>query len=261
MASVTSIIKEIKQPRGGYLPIASFDRINLFDDNILHKKENIHASLVGLAVDYLSRMMLGTNSEDAFGISMKGAKISSLMYPQYYRDARCLLNNISGLDDNSIVNACKLVSFDVWYRSPDAALSSRNYRFIDPDNYTISNIRVLVKRCESFWKSYGPIVKDGFSFEPNGYTSIVSAGDGDFLTKDCLWDLKVTKKEVNSKHTLQILMYWIMGKHSGNPIFNNIRYLGFYNPRRNIVYRYDTSLLDKEIIGFVENSIICYKKE
>ena len=54
-----------------------------------------------------------------------------------------------------------------------------------------------------------------FTFEPTGYTKIVNAGDGDFLTKDTLWDFKVSKSKIDRKQTLQILMYWIMGKHSG----------------------------------------------
>lgn len=48
----------------------------------------------------------------------------------------------------------------------------------------------------------------GFTFK-GGYSPIVTAGDGDYLTKDTLWDFKVSKKELNSKHTLQLLMYYI----------------------------------------------------
>ena len=39
----------------------------------------------------------------------------------------------------------------------------------------------MVKRSLAFWKEYGPITKDGFTFE-GGYTDIVSSGDGDYLT-------------------------------------------------------------------------------
>ena len=46
-----------------------------------------------------------------------------------------------------------------------------------------------------FWEDYGPIVKDGFTFEPNGYTEIVNSGDGDYLTADTIWDFKVSKSK------------------------------------------------------------------
>ena len=62
-------------------------------------------------------------------------------------------------------------------------------------------------------KEYGSVIADSFTFEKNGYTETVDSGDGDCLTSDTIWDVKVTKSTPNSKNTLQILMYYIMGKH------------------------------------------------
>ena len=81
---------------------------------------------------------------------------------------------------------------------------------INPDISTVSNIRTMVDRSTVFFKQYGPVIKDGFSFE-GGYTKLVSTGDGDFLTKDTLWDFKVFNKASTNVHTLQLLMYYIMG--------------------------------------------------
>lgn len=50
----------------------------------------------------------------------------------------------------------------------------------------------MVDRSVEFWKSYGPIVKDGFDFKPNGYARTVDRGDGDYLTADTIWDFKVS---------------------------------------------------------------------
>lgn len=48
--------------------------ITQLDDGItLNENENIHASLVGLAVDYMTRFMMGAQKEEAFSISLKGA--------------------------------------------------------------------------------------------------------------------------------------------------------------------------------------------
>lgn len=68
-----------------------------------------------------------------------------------------------------------------------------------------------MNRGIKFFDQYGPITLDGFVFV-GGYTDIVSSGDGDFLTKDTLWDFKVSKDKPKSAHTLQLLMYYIMGK-------------------------------------------------
>ena len=48
----------------------------------------------------------------------------------------------------------------------------------------------MVLRSLAFIENYGPIIKDGFTFE-GGYTDIVSSGDGDYLTENTLWDFKV----------------------------------------------------------------------
>ena len=106
---------------------------------------------------------------------------------------------------------------------------------INPDISTVSNIRTMVDRSTVFFKQYGPVIKDGFSFE-GGYTKLVSTGDGDFLTKDTLWDFKVSNKAPTNVHTLQLLMYYIMGVHSVHKEFQTVNRLGIFNPRLNNVY-------------------------
>lgn len=69
MVSVTQRIKQIKQPRGGYLPVKAFTVTTLDDGQVLNPEESVVASLVGTAVDYLSRFMDGTAVEEAFEIS------------------------------------------------------------------------------------------------------------------------------------------------------------------------------------------------
>ena len=100
------------------------------------------------------------------------------------------------------------------------------------------------------------MLKTGGSY--GGYTVTVETGDGDFLTDDTLWDFKVSKSKPTNKHTLQLLMYWIMGKHSGKSIFNNITKLGIFNPRLNIVYLLDIKNISEDIIKAVEDNVICY---
>ena len=116
----------------------------------------------------------------------------------------------------------------------------------------------MVKRSLAFWKEYGPITKDGFTFE-GGYTDIVSSGDGDYLTENTLWDFKVSKEEPRSKYTLQLLMYYIMGCHSIHPEFQKIEKLGIFNPRKNKVYIAKVSSINPEVIEKVSQDIIGYK--
>lgn len=251
--SVTQRIKQVKQPRGGYIKPKELMEIQLGDGiEELNPEENVHASLIGLAVDYMTRFLSGTSIEDAFCISMKGAKLVKEEVK-----AKRLMAGIRGLDDTSIVNGIKLTGFDVCYRA--SIMGYRSVDEINPDVPTIMNVRTMIKRSLQFFEQYGPKILDGFTFD-GGYTEIVSTGDGDFTTTDTLWDFKVSKMPVKKEHTLQLLMYWRMGLHSIHPEFQDIKYLGIYNPRMNIVYRIATSDISENVIEKVETEVIGYGK-
>jgi len=251
MPSVTKRIKGITQPKGGYLNPKSFKEIQLETKHLLNEGENIAASLVGLAVDYLTRFSLGSSPQEAFKISLIGADLIDES-----DDANALLSKMKGLDDMSIINASKLVGYDVIYRAGRAGYKPVSE--INPDLKTIENIRMLVQRSLDFFESYGPIVLDGFTFE-GAYTNTITIGDGDFLTKDTLWDFKVSVAPPTKDHTLQLLVYFLMGRKSiHKEIFEKIRYLGIYNPRLNKIYRIDVNLIPKEIIEGVSRFVIGY---
>lgn len=260
MSSVTNRIREIRQPKGGYVRPSQFVMHAFDDGNFLFENENVHSSLIGLAVDYLTRFMMGTPARLAFNISMLGAETACKCFGQTnaLMKAERLLRGITGLDERSIANACRLATFDVWFRNPPGALSAKGPNEIDPDDATTSNIRIMVQRNMEFWQSHGPIIADGFTFEPNGYSKTVTGGDGDYLTADTLWDLKVSRRRPTIQHTLQLLMYWIMGQHSGQEIYKNINRLGIFNPRLNEVYLLDVAAISKDVIAAVERDVICY---
>ena len=99
MFSVTQRIKNIKQPRGGYINPKKFEITSLNDKIELHDKENIHAGLIGLCIDYMTRYMMGTPVEEAFKISLFGAeKLGEL------KESMKILSKIKGIDKSSIIN-------------------------------------------------------------------------------------------------------------------------------------------------------------
>lgn len=253
MFSVTQRIKQITQPKNGYLPVKSFKKYYLDDGMILHNEENISPSLVGTAVDYLVRFMIGESSTSAFHISLLGAKKIGMEIK-----ANKLLSKIRGIDSVSITAACKLVGFDVCFRAGMHLYKS--IEFINPNVETIENIRIMVERSLHFFQIYGMPLKTEITFE-GGYSEIVAYGDGDFITEDTLWDFKVSKKHITNLHTLQLLMYYIMGTHSIHPWFKNITRLGAYNPRLNVVYLCDTASISTDTIQDIEKNVICYELE
>ena len=238
-SSVTKRIKQVKQPRGGYINPKTLMTRSLGDGmDTLNMDENVHVSLVGMAVDYLARIATGTDAKEAFKISLFGATIAGEL-----NKALELLEGVDGLSDNSIVRAMKLD-----YRPVDD---------IEPDRNTIENVRAMVLRSKKFFDEYGPKVLDGFTFK-GGYTNVVTSGDGDFTTKDTLWDFKVSKLPYKKEHTLQLLMYWRMGLHSVHPEFRTIKYLGIFNPRLNTVSRIAVKDIPIEVIQKVEVEVIGY---
>lgn len=261
MSSVTARISVVKQPTGGYIKPTQFEVRKIDDGLALNEAENVHASVIGMVVDYLTRFMMGTEAMEAFAISLKGAMRAEQVFKQNgaIEKATKLLSDIKGLDDTSIISACKMVTYDVWVRNFIGAMMAKNgVDETNPDAATIQNIKIMVERSMAFWKEYGPIVQDGFTFGPNGYTKTVDTGDGDYLTTDTLWDFKVTKSKPTNKHTLQLLMYWIMGQHSGQKIYKDIQRLGIFNPRLNVVYLMDINKVPAEVITEVERDVICY---
>lgn len=53
-------------------------------------------------------------------------------------------------------------------------------------------------------------------------------------------------------------MYWIMGQHSGQQIFREIKYIGIFNPRLNRVYKLSLNSIPNEVIRRIEEEVICY---
>ena len=277
-ASVTGRAREVKQPRGGYIKPSQFEVIELTDPTPLHEEENLAPNIVGMAVDYLTRMMEGKDKQEAFIIPLSGAYTAEQMGAKgALKVASRLFNGITDLDDDSIINACKLTSFDIWKRNPLVAPMQKTYKDINPDQNTIENIRRMVWRGMAFFDTYGPVTYDGFTFDPpngkqkdydkmiktgkgsfGGYTPTVATGDGDFLTSQVLWDFKVSKSAPTSKDTLQLLMYWIMGKHSGQDIYKDIIALGIYNPRLHKIFLLSVNAIPEETIHTVEKEVIGY---
>lgn len=159
------------------------------------------------------------------------------------------------IDVNSIAAACTLASFDVGYRKTPALYNPDAPSI--PDAITTDHIATMVERTLSFFRTCGPITRDGFTFD-GGYTDLVTAGDGDFLTADTLWDLKVSVSGPKKEHTLQILMYLLMGLRSGQPAFRSITHLGVFNPRLNAAYRIALDDIPPEVLPTVSQDVIGY---
>ncbi len=257
MPSVTRRINQITQPRGGYINPRNLLVTQLGDgeDQKLELSgENIHASLVGMAVDYLTRTMTGLPASEAFHVSMRGA---AQLGSEYFELAAHWTDVVQDdpLSDEGIVSACQLVGFDIAFRQGPGWYDPESKTL--PDELTISHVREMVKRSLQFFDKHGPVTLQGFTFG-DAYTELINTGDGDFLTADTLWDFKVSVSSPKKEHTLQLLVYWIMGVRSGHPEFAKVSNLGVFNPRLNCIYSIHIGSIEPSIIAAVETDVIGY---
>jgi hypothetical protein len=251
MISVTARINTVSQPVGGYVNPKLLKVKGFYDENQINEILPAYKAIQGMAVDYLTRFMTGCSKTEAFEISLLGAEIVNEL-----DNAKRLLNSINGLDKQSVYSACQLVGYDVAFRR--GAIKFRSVEKINPDESVIENISIMVKRSLEFLKKHGPVVMDGFKFE-GGYTKLVSSGDGDYITRDTLWDFKVSQREPTIMHTLQLLMYYILGFHSIHNEFLSIKKIGIYNPLLNTAYELELSRISDEVFKAVSHDVLGYK--
>lgn len=258
MVSVTQRVAAVKQPRGGYLhpgllrlEYVEGDRPRLID----HQGENVHPSLVGLAVDYLTRMATGADPRDAFGVSLRGARrISADAMARAEADVSSL--TAGQVDAAAIAAACRLSSFDVGARNnpalyrPDAQTS--------PDPTTTAHIGAMVGRTVAFLESQGGVMMDGFNMF-GGYTDTIDSGDGDYVTPGVVWDLKVSAAPPTNTHTLQLLVYFLMGQRSLHDDLVITDEMGIYNPRLHAAYRIKADAIPADTITAVSRDVIGYR--
>lgn len=200
-----------------------------------------------MAVDYLSRYVRTGDIEKAFDISLKG--IVMCRDEGGMEIGWQLLSRIDGLSDESIDAALRLTGFDVCYRSDPAQY--RPVQDIDVDQASIANVRTMVERVSNFVDWFGPVIDE----EPIFSAGIVY-GDGDMVTANGIWDLKVLKDKPKPKHTLQILMYWRMGLCSKPIAYGRVRRIGIFNPRSNEVWFANCDEIDPDMIKVVERDVI-----
>lgn len=267
MSSVTKFCETVGQPRGGYVPQGWFEK-TVYEDGSVIGKLNIPPSVRGMAVDGLTRVMLGTPVEEAFAASVKGyhnrVALRALQGNDCAeRDRRrrvdidTLLSRIGGLDHASIRAACRACAYDVWYRNPAAALNARGARDIRPDDITIGGMRTMVQRCVDFFTANGPVVATGFTFD-GAYTEQIAAGEGDYLTADTLWDMKLISGKPTKNHALQPLLYWMMGQRTGRPEFRTVTHIGLYNPLQNESRRLALRDIPDDVMETVWHGILGY---
>ena len=219
--TVTQRIKAIQQPAGGYIPVSAMSIKQYRDNFSLNSRENVPVNSVGLAVDYLTRFRVNGNVKEAFDISILGAKILFHNYGMHKEYLHCL-KLLESVKSGDISSAVQLTAYDVFYRAGITDIQS-----LSPDAATLENV--------------------------------VVNGDCDYLTDNSLIDFKVLRGNVTNNHTLQILMYYLMGLHSiHSSEFQKVKWLALFNPRKNVVYYINVRRIPEVVIKEVSRDVVGY---
>ena len=271
MPSVTAVINGssskmlagVWQPKGGYLKLGSFKLEAIDGKGIVDSEENVSPGIVGLAVDYLSRVAQGATPREAFIVAYRGARLLDTMNRNNHHEkvALDLIDAVTGLDDASISAACKLSNYDsVMRAAAGIEFPLRDIGEIEPDAHTADNIRRMVGRCAAFDESFGSPTKQCLTFH-GGFTDMMTNGDGDFMTADTLWDMKTNKTKPTPRHTLQIACYLILGLHSDDKNdYEGVAHVGIFNPRRDEVYTLPLRSIGDEALHQIERNVIGYRE-
>lgn len=257
MSGVYDTVKRIKQPNKGYLSLAEFDRIQYYDSISLYKKTNLHYFIVGWAVEQLTDLIMGYNKDDIYGYHLfRSQKVSYNRYPiwcypkgvsnsiELESYIHKLVNSVSdNLSSFNIKIACELAGFTM-FRLGNEPKSVEDYH---PDKQTIHNIRAMVNRSVAYLKKYNNL---SCSVLLKPYQSNLS-GACDYMSNESLIDLKVLKKQPTSKHTLQLLTYFIMSRLRGF----HIKKVALFNARSNTAYEKYTDDISPEILNEVSNML------
>lgn len=255
MPSVTQIVGTAHQPRKGYLPLSKFDMAEYSDGRSVSGEYNIHPAIVGLAVDYGTRLAQGAPSREVFSVALAGASLVGALSEA--EELLGELDDIAGedgvLSSGSIVRICKLSGFDSAFRA--GARAYKPVSEIEPDDQTVADIRTLIERTVEFFEDNGPVTDSGFTFS-GGYSDSIESGDADYLTADTIWDLKVRKAQPNKNSTLQVLLYYLLSLHSDQPEFKGITKVGIYNPYLQCAWTVSVLDLDESMLREVEAEVL-----
>lgn len=255
MPSVTQIVGTAHQPRKGYLPLSRFDMTEYSDGRSVSGEYNIHPALVGLAVDYGTRLAQGAPSREVFSVALAGASLVGATgeAEELLAELDDLISKDGVLSSGSIIRICKLSGFDSAFRA--GARAYKPVSEIEPDEQTVADIQTLIERTVEFFEGNGPVIDSGFTFS-GGYSDSIESGDADYLTSDTIWDLKVRKAQPNKNSTLQVLLYYLLSLHSDQPEFKGITKVGIYNPYLQCAWTVSVLDLDESMLKEVEAEVL-----
>lgn len=278
MSSVSELVETIEQPAFGILPVRLFEKKELKQDSyVVSNNSSIPAVHLGLIVDYCIKYILGVKLSDILHVEYAGyaehIRVSAIKFFDsvseqsltqiYIEDERkriCLSDFISRVEnaetfDEFVTNMLYVIQYGDFIRNIGYAYNRVGEVFdtkLSKDE--LRDILIFFMRTRG-WIDTFEKATPMYKFKPFGYNNTVTSGEGDFCTKNTLWDLKVSNGEPTTKDTLQLLIYYIMAKHSGNRLYKYVDSVGVYNPKLDATWICNMEEVDSSIIRNVQDML------
>lgn len=263
--SVTGFLNKLKIGQNFYLFKKLIKEENIIENGVqlINLQESISPIIMGLTVDYLTRLSLGQKKEEVFFASQYGRELLWMKITAAYPGL--LLSDMSKyiLDEETTFFKQLINYYDQNFLQVDNSLSLQNallvaklshydaigralYTDIYPEQTTLDALTYdvivqLVQRNLVILKKENNVVCS-VHFTPDHlhhpFKKIIKSGDGDFYDDDFVWDLKVSSKKPSNKDFIQLMVYFLLGLNSSLRVkFKKISYIGIINPRLNKVYK------------------------
>ncbi len=248
MASFQSQIQKLYE-NGVFLEKIPFSESEICDNIELSKEDNLSERIIRNALWNLLCIRFSKSEEEKLLVFeepfMKNSYINGIdASKKLYCEA------VAG-GEGEVYAALKLAalcrtSSDA---SPVAEIS------ICPNETTVPDINKMARRCCDFFSTSRRVIKFNFDFE-GAYNEKVSCGKGDFLTKDGIWSISVSKALPSEFEFVLLAAQYVLGQHCHDAAkFRKIKNLGIFNPRLCRAFSVNVGDIPKDIISVLTKEL------
>lgn len=258
--SITKFAKQAKLlPLNKIIKSQNF-RIKHLSENAMipEDDETTTPSNFGTMLDYMTRCVLlaDENAFDLANIMLKQYRKEELISPddvakvldkeEKLNQIPAQISSIDDIPDEAFDLATDICAWEIAYRTGKYVKPTQY-----PDQTTTQHMKVMIKRIENFFNTYGWPTRDAFDASTkNGLIS----GDGDYLLKNTIVDLKASNKTTMQIYWIrQLLLYYTSGFYNH---FNDekIDRLMIFNARTDTAFYIDVADIDDSVFEFVNKA-------
>lgn len=276
--SLSKRVKQITQPKGGYLPTSNFQIINFKDEYTVTKyidhDKDVFLKFINLIVSSISQYLYTNDLTNSFKLAIRGFfeyinnyKKFSVRYfnddnlVDLFIDFESKLKSVEEFDlDGNYKTNSKIIKnlfvvlqfaelyqsnyepYKLWKKNYDKAELVFNLGTEIPD-YICKNIIIFIKRTIAF---YNNLYKVEFG-EILYNSELISSGSCDFISHETIWKLQISSMPFQynpniDETILKLIICYLMitnDNHYNHDNYLFIDNIGIFNPYNNSCFKAD----------------------